>query len=156
MGWLTIALFFLRFWRTTRDRLFLFFAAAFLVLMSERLIRELLEIRTEWAPLVYSLRLVAFALILIAVADKNSSYWQATTQMTPDMALFFLKTGQPDKLSATPEGKASPPDPATVIEPDVGVLFRHMRGDRGRGRHDWPPAKRLPYHVAHLSGRSIR
>ena len=71
MGWLTIALFFLRFWRSTRDRLFLFFAAAFLVLMSERLIRELLEIRTEWAPLVYSLRLVAFALILIAVADKN-------------------------------------------------------------------------------------
>jgi hypothetical protein len=71
MGWLVIALFFVRFWRTTRDRLFLFFAAAFLVLMSERLIREWLMISTEWEPVVYSLRLGAFILILIGIADKN-------------------------------------------------------------------------------------
>lgn len=71
MGFLTIALFFVRFWRTTRDRLFLFFAAAFLVLMLERLIRELLAIRTEWVPVVYCLRLGAFILILVAIADKN-------------------------------------------------------------------------------------
>ena len=29
--------------------------------------------------------------IEIAVAEKNSVYWQATEAMTPDMSLFFLK-----------------------------------------------------------------
>jgi hypothetical protein len=52
--------------------------------------------------------------IRIADADKNSSYWQATTQQTPDMAAFFLKTGRPDKLAETPEGKANPPDPVKL------------------------------------------
>jgi hypothetical protein len=71
MGFFIAALFFIRFWRTTRDRLFLFFAAAFLVLMSERAIRELMAIKTEWVPVVYSLRLGAFILILLAIVDKN-------------------------------------------------------------------------------------
>jgi len=52
--------------------------------------------------------------IRIADIDKNSSYWQATTQQTPYMALFFLKTARPDKLADTPEGKANPPDPAKL------------------------------------------
>ncbi len=52
--------------------------------------------------------------IKIADADRNSAYWQATTQQTADMALFFLKTGRPDKLADTPEGKANPPDPAKL------------------------------------------
>jgi hypothetical protein len=42
--------------------------------------------------------------ILISVLDKNSAYWQATTNQTPDMALFFLKTAQPDKLKEAPGG----------------------------------------------------
>ena len=44
--------------------------------------------------------------ILISVLDKNSAYWQATTNQTPDMALFFLKTAQPDKLKDAPGGAA--------------------------------------------------
>ena len=52
--------------------------------------------------------------IPIATADKNSAYWQATTQQTPDMALFFLKTALPDRLADTPEGQASPPDPGKL------------------------------------------
>lgn len=71
MGFLIAALFFLRFWKSTRDRLFLYFAAAFLVLTGERVIRELLDIKTDWVPLVYSLRLGAFILILLAIVDKN-------------------------------------------------------------------------------------
>jgi len=71
MGFLIAVLFFVRFWITTRDRLFLFFSAAFFVLMSERVIRELMNIKTEWVPIVYSLRLGAFILILLAIADKN-------------------------------------------------------------------------------------
>ena len=51
--------------------------------------------------------------IEIAVAEKNSTYWQATENMTADMALFFLKV-QDDKLADTPYGKAHPPDPAKL------------------------------------------
>ena len=51
--------------------------------------------------------------IEIAVADKNSSYWKATENMTPDMALFFLKVHD-DKLADTPYGKAHPPDEAKL------------------------------------------
>jgi membrane-associated PAP2 superfamily phosphatase len=71
MGFLVAGLFFLRFWRTTRDRLFLFFAAAFFILMAERVVRGAMEIRTEWVPYVYMIRLAAFVLILIAILDKN-------------------------------------------------------------------------------------
>jgi Family of unknown function (DUF5985) len=71
MGFLVISLFFVRFWRTTRDRLFLFFAAAFVLLLAERLLRVAFDIRTEWLPGVYLLRLFAFSMILIAIVDKN-------------------------------------------------------------------------------------
>jgi hypothetical protein len=68
---LVIAMFFLRFWKRTRDRLFLFFAGAFVILMIERIIRASMDSDTEWAPYVYSVRLAAFVLIIIAVVDKN-------------------------------------------------------------------------------------
>jgi hypothetical protein len=44
--------------------------------------------------------------IPIKALDENSAYWQATVNQTPDMALFFLKTAQPDKLSEAPGGAA--------------------------------------------------
>ena len=47
---LVIALFFLRFWKRTHDRLFLFFAGAFTVLMIERIIRAMMAVENEWAP----------------------------------------------------------------------------------------------------------
>lgn len=68
---LVIALFFLRFWRRTRDRLFLYFAGAFGFLMIERLVRASMAVENEWAPFVYTIRLAAFVLIIIAVVDKN-------------------------------------------------------------------------------------
>jgi hypothetical protein len=42
--------------------------------------------------------------IRIAVLNKNSAYWRATQAQTPNMALFFLKTAQPDKLKDAPDG----------------------------------------------------
>ena len=42
--------------------------------------------------------------IQIAVAQKNSSYWQATEAGTPNTALFFLKAAQPDRLKDAPGG----------------------------------------------------
>ena len=42
--------------------------------------------------------------IEIAVANKNSAYWEATEQQTPDMALFFLKSTAPHLLKDAPGG----------------------------------------------------
>ena len=38
--------------------------------------------------------------------ENNSSYWNATTDQTPDLALFFLKTAKPDYLKDAPGGDA--------------------------------------------------
>jgi hypothetical protein len=68
---LVIASFFLRFWKRTRDRLFLFFAGSFGFLMVERIVRALMSVENEWAPYVYTIRLFAFILIIVAIVDKN-------------------------------------------------------------------------------------
>ena len=67
MGYLVATLFFLRFWRESRDRLFAFFAAAFFLLATQRLLIAL----TEPADVLYLVRLAAFVLILVAIVDKN-------------------------------------------------------------------------------------
>ena len=71
MGCLVVSLYFVRFWKITGDRLFLFFSTAFFLLLVERIVRGSLDLRTEWIPAVYLFRLVAFGLILYAVFDKN-------------------------------------------------------------------------------------
>jgi hypothetical protein len=70
---LVIALFFLRYWRETRDRLFLMFALGFLVFSGSRLILAFLEEDDEGEVYVYGFRLVAFLLILAAIVEKNRS-----------------------------------------------------------------------------------
>ncbi|MBT1075657.1 hypothetical protein [Geobacter grbiciae] len=54
--------------------------------------------------------------IEIAVARKNSVYWQATEAQTPDMALFFLKSTAPHKLKDAPGGSAYLTNDAAVLE----------------------------------------
>ena len=71
MASLVAALFFLRFWRQTADRFFLLFAIAFAVDAVTRLILGASPPPTEAEPLVYLARLVTFALIVLAIADKN-------------------------------------------------------------------------------------
>jgi hypothetical protein len=70
---LVVALFFLRFWRQSKDRLFLFFAAAFAILAPNWLLLVYVSPENEARALVYLFRLVAFALIIIAIVDKNRS-----------------------------------------------------------------------------------
>lgn len=65
------ALFFLRFWRTTGDRLFLMFALSFLLLGVTRLGLALSKYYSEGNTSWYWVRLAAFVLILVAIADKN-------------------------------------------------------------------------------------
>ena len=64
-----IFVFFIRFWRKTRDRLFVFFAAAFLPLGVERL--AILITSAELHSYCYLIRLAAFLLIIFAILDKN-------------------------------------------------------------------------------------
>ncbi|MBN8530751.1 MAG: hypothetical protein J0L97_02665 [Alphaproteobacteria bacterium] len=70
MACFTASLFFLRFWKTTRDRFFLFFAISFSVEGINRIILGLFY-SDEQEPRIYLLRLVAFLLILFAIVDKN-------------------------------------------------------------------------------------
>jgi len=64
-------LFFLRFWRQTRDTFFLFFAFAFAVDAVIRLILGLGHLTEETEPLIYLARAVSFASIIIAIIRKN-------------------------------------------------------------------------------------
>jgi hypothetical protein len=66
-------LFFLRFWRRTRDPLFLWFALAFAVDALTRVALGLGDAVREQEPLFYVARLVTFALILAAIIQKNRS-----------------------------------------------------------------------------------
>lgn len=53
--------------------------------------------------------------IEIAVAEKNSSYWKATENQTPDMALFLIQASAPDYLKDAPGAAAHlPTDEAAV------------------------------------------
>ena len=64
-------LFFLRFWRTTGDRLFAIFAISFWLLGLTRLALALMIEPSENRHYLYILRFVAFVLILVAIIDKN-------------------------------------------------------------------------------------
>ena len=73
LGFLVSGLFFLRFWRRTRDPLFLAFALAFALLGIGQSILALANIPTEERSSIYLIRLAAFALILFAILKKNRS-----------------------------------------------------------------------------------
>jgi len=71
LGFLTVGLFFLKFWRRTRDGLFLTFAVAFALLALNQAAPVLLNIPSENQGYIYLLRLAAFVLIIAAVLQKN-------------------------------------------------------------------------------------
>ncbi len=63
--------FFLRFWRTTRDTLFLAFSASFLIEAVNRVAVLFLERPNEGHPLIYLIRLISFTVLLAAILKKN-------------------------------------------------------------------------------------
>ena len=71
LGFLVCALFFLRFWRRTKDGLFMAFALAFGLLGLGQAILALANIPTEERGSIYLIRLAAFALIIFAILRKN-------------------------------------------------------------------------------------
>ena len=71
LAYLVGSIFFLRFWRRTRDRLFLSFAIAFGLQGLCQALAFVVEFYGEPSSLVYSLRVVGFVVILAAIVDKN-------------------------------------------------------------------------------------
>ncbi len=64
-------LFFLRFWRDTRDRLFILFALAFFALAINRVGLMVVDVQGGHGDHLYWVRFLAFVVIFIAVWDKN-------------------------------------------------------------------------------------
>lgn len=70
-GYAVAALFFVRFWRRSHDRLFLIFAIAFFLLALNQGLLAALDVVNEAYSYVYALRVLAFLLIIGAIVDKN-------------------------------------------------------------------------------------
>lgn len=71
MATLMAALFFLRYWRVGRERLFLFLSLAFVAFSASWAALAMIRPSYEHRSVVYLLRLLAFAAIMIGIADKN-------------------------------------------------------------------------------------
>lgn len=68
---ITAGVFFLRFWKRTRDSLFLAFAVAFLIEGVNRIAVLEVERLNEGSPWTYIVRLIAFLIILAGILNKN-------------------------------------------------------------------------------------
>ncbi len=66
-----IGLKFLKFWRVSKDRLFVWFAGAFWVFAAGWVIRASTLSEGEHGYIVYLPRLVGFLMIIAAIIDKN-------------------------------------------------------------------------------------
>ena len=71
-GFLVAGLFFLRFWRRSRDGLFAAFAVAFWLLGLNQALLTFSSVPAEERTWLFLLRLAAFVLILAAIWRKNA------------------------------------------------------------------------------------
>ena len=66
-----IGLFFIRFWRATSDKFFLFFALSFFIEGANRVSLELFPNLHEASPSYYIIRVISYSFIIVAILDKN-------------------------------------------------------------------------------------
>jgi hypothetical protein len=66
-----VGIFFLKFWRHTRDRFFLYFAWSFWIEAMNRMALAVIQESSEASPATYGVRLVSYALIIWAIWEKN-------------------------------------------------------------------------------------
>jgi hypothetical protein len=66
------AVFFLKFWRRTHDRLFLSFAVAFVLFAINQSVEDRIDVMNERRDLIYLLRVTGFLVILFAIVRKNT------------------------------------------------------------------------------------
>ena len=72
MGFVLAGVFFLKFWRKTRDGLFLAFALAFALLGLSQLLLTFTSFPVEERSWLYLIRLTAFLAIIAAIWRKNA------------------------------------------------------------------------------------
>lgn len=72
-----VGLFFLHYWRKTRDRFFGLFAASFWLMTLNRVALFWMGNASEHQELIYVSRLLAFLLIIFAIVDKNRTAAQS-------------------------------------------------------------------------------
>jgi hypothetical protein len=70
MACLIVGTFFLRFWRKSKDRLFVFFAGTFWLLGLNWLALAFTK-KEEPETVLYVIRLIAFVLLIVGILDKN-------------------------------------------------------------------------------------
>lgn len=70
-GSLAASAFFFKFWRQTHDKLFLGFCAAFGIEGVNRVAFLFVEQPDEGNPIIYTVRLFSYLLILAAIVNKN-------------------------------------------------------------------------------------
>jgi uncharacterized membrane protein HdeD (DUF308 family) len=68
---LTAGAFFLKFWKQTRDLLFLGFGAAFIIEGLNRAAFLFVDQPNEGNPVIYTIRLFSYLVILAAIINKN-------------------------------------------------------------------------------------
>jgi len=71
LGFFAAGLFFLRFWRRTRDTLFLAFSLAFGLLGLAQAVIAMTNVYFEDRSVAYLIRLAAFTVIIVAIGRKN-------------------------------------------------------------------------------------
>ncbi|MGH9549421.1 MAG: DUF5985 family protein [Terriglobales bacterium] len=78
MAEIGIVVFFLKYWYETKDRLFILFACAFIVMAVSQGVFCLFGAASEFAPYGYYLRLAAFVLIIFGIVEKNMTRTDST------------------------------------------------------------------------------
>jgi hypothetical protein len=81
---LLVAVFFLRFWKSTGDRFFLYFALSFGIQGLNRIHIGLKGPASEDEATIYLIRLAAYILILVAIWQKNRPLTGTTGAHTTD------------------------------------------------------------------------
>lgn len=71
MGFVVVAMYFVRFWRSSRDVLFLLFAIAFLLEAASHVALGIEADPLERRPVFYLPRLAAYLLIIAGIVSKN-------------------------------------------------------------------------------------
>jgi hypothetical protein len=75
-GFLVVAVFFLRFWRKTGDRLFAMFALSFALMALSRFLLGFVQFPENGYAYAYILRLLANLMIIYGIVDKNRNALQ--------------------------------------------------------------------------------
>jgi hypothetical protein len=73
MGDVIAALFFVRFWKLTDDRFFLFFAASFIAIAVSRVVVDEYIPPIGYEPFGYMIRILSYLFIIAGILYKNTS-----------------------------------------------------------------------------------